>query len=253
MATSTTERPGARAQLRYLRVSASKVRVVLDLIRGLPVGQASQVLQLSERGVSRDVSKVLDSAVANAIHNEDIPGEELMVSACWADEGPTLKRFRPRARGRAGRINKRTSHITIVVSRLTDEELDAARSRAESKGTTTTDAAAARRRRVAASRADEVTEAEESEETVVADTAEEAAAASTEEAAATSADEAEATPTAEVEEAAEATEADTDAPEADTADEAEAEADTAAEASDAEAEAEDGTEADSADTDEETK
>ncbi len=164
MAATTTERPGARAQIRYLRVSASKVRVVLDLIRGLPVGEASRVLQLSERGVSRDVAKLLDSAVANAEHNEEIPGEELMVSACWADEGPTLKRFRPRARGRAGRINKRTSHVTIVVSRLTDAELDTARERAEAKGAAQTNAAEARRRRVAASRSPEADETEQTDE-----------------------------------------------------------------------------------------
>jgi large subunit ribosomal protein L22 len=147
----TNERPGTRAQVRYLRVSPFKARVVLDLIRGKHVGQASEILTFSERGVSKEIAKLLASAIANAEHNDDLPAEELYISACYADEGPTLKRFRPRARGRAGRIAKRTCHITIIVSRLSDEELDALRSRASSRGTTR-DAAAARRERVARSR-----------------------------------------------------------------------------------------------------
>ncbi len=151
----TNERPGTRAQVRYLRVSPFKARIVLDLIRGKHVGEASQILAFSERGVSREISKVLQSAVANAEHNDEIPAEELYVSACYADEGPTLKRFRPRARGRAGKIAKRTCHITVIVSRLSDDELDALRSRAASRGTTR-DAAASRRERVARSRGDVV-------------------------------------------------------------------------------------------------
>ncbi len=149
----TNERPGTRAQVRYLRVSPFKARIVLDLIRGKQVGEASQILAFSERGVSREISKVLQSAVANAEHNDEIPAEELFVSACFADEGPTLKRFRPRARGRAGKIAKRTCHITVIVSRLSDDELDTLRSRAASRGVTR-DAAASRRDRVARSRGD---------------------------------------------------------------------------------------------------
>ena len=153
----TNERPGTRAQVRYLRVSPFKARIVLDLIRGKHVAEASQILAFSERGVAREISKVLQSAVANAEHNDEIAAEELFVSACYADEGPTLKRFRPRARGRAGKIAKRTCHITVIVSRLSDDELDALRSRAASRGTTR-DAAAARRARVAHSRGDVVAE-----------------------------------------------------------------------------------------------
>ncbi len=239
MAAPIVDRPGSRAQVRYLRLSASKARVVLDLIRGLPVAQASRVLALSERGVSRDISKLLDSAVANAEHNEGIPGAELMVSACWADEGPTLKRFRPRARGRAGRINKRTCHITIEVARLTDEELDAARERAEAKGTAATDAAEARRRRVAASRGDDeaAAPAEETSEEVVADeTPATDAAAET-----SSADEAEATDGAAVEASdalAEEAAIDEPAAEAEAEEMVEAEVEPAAEPEESEAEEE---------------
>lgn len=115
--TKTNERPGTRAQVRYLRVSPYKAREVLDLIRGLPVDRADEVLQFTDRAVATDVRKVLASAVANAAHNDQIADESvLFVSACYADEGPTLKRWRPRARGRATRIRKRTCHITIIVS-----------------------------------------------------------------------------------------------------------------------------------------
>ncbi len=164
----TNERPGTRAQVRYLRMSASKARVVLDLIRDKNVGEAIQILTFSERLASEHILKLLNSAIANAGHNDDIPAEELYVSACYADEGPTLKRFRPRARGRAGRINKRTCHITIVVSRLADDELDRLRNRAERRGGSA-DAAAARSRRVAKSKADTAEEAPAEE--VVADEA----------------------------------------------------------------------------------
>jgi len=126
-------RPGAKARVRFVRMSASKVRVVLNLIRGKRVGEAIEILQYSERLAAKEVLKALQSAVANAEHNEDIPEEELFVSACFADVGPTLRRYRPRARGRAGRIQKQTCHITIEVSRLTDDELDDLRGREELK------------------------------------------------------------------------------------------------------------------------
>ena len=155
----TNERPGTRAQVRYLRVSPFKARIVLDLIRGKHVGEANQILAFSERGVAREIAKVLQSAVANAEHNDEVPPDELFVSACYADEGPTLKRFRPRARGRAGKIAKRTCHITVIVSRLSDDDLDALRSRAATRGTTR-DAAAARRARVARSRGEQEPEVE---------------------------------------------------------------------------------------------
>ncbi len=149
----TNERPGVRAVHRGARVSATKVREVLDLIRNKPVGEARTTLQFTERGAADLVIKVLDSAVANAANNEDIPPDELYVAACYADEGPTMNRWRPRARGRATRIRKRTAHITVIVGRYTPAELDERRSRAESRGRVDTDAAAQRARRVARSRA----------------------------------------------------------------------------------------------------
>ncbi len=121
LGTKTNERPGTRAQMRFARFSASKARAVLDLVRGLPVNEAAEVLQFTERGPSVVIAKVLASAIANAEHNDELDGDSLYVSACYADEGPTLKRWRPRARGRATRIRKRTCHITIIVSPMPDE------------------------------------------------------------------------------------------------------------------------------------
>lgn len=105
-----------RAQAKYVRMSPSKVRLVLDHVRGLPVNEAQVLLDFTERRAAEPVSKVLKSAVANASNNYGFDAEELVVAEAFADEGPTLKRFRPRARGRATPIHKRTSHITIVVS-----------------------------------------------------------------------------------------------------------------------------------------
>ena len=138
------ERSGTKASAKYLRVSAYKARVVLDLIRTLPVKRADEVLQFSDREVSNDIRKVLASAVANAQHNDEQDPDELYVKACFADEGPTLKRFTPRARGRGNRINKRTCHITIVLARLDDARLEVVQAR-EAKRT-----AAGRRRPAAA-------------------------------------------------------------------------------------------------------
>src|SRR5438309_9240575 len=114
-----------RSRARYIRVSAYKVREVLDLIRGLDAERARATLRLSERDAATVVDKVLASAIANGEHHHEHPvsPEELYVSACYADEGPTLKRWRPRARGRATRIRKRTCHVTVIVSRLPDDEL----------------------------------------------------------------------------------------------------------------------------------
>jgi large subunit ribosomal protein L22 len=114
----TNERAGTRAQHRYVRVSAYKAREVLDLIRGLPVDEALDVLRYTDRAVAQVISKVLQSAIANARENDQQDEAELFVSACYADEGPTLKRWRPRARGRATRIRKRTCHVTIIVGRM---------------------------------------------------------------------------------------------------------------------------------------
>ena len=176
VATKTNERPGTRAVARHIRVSASKARAVLDLIRGESYGRASEILEFSERSVSDVITKCLDSAVANAEHNDEISAEELYVSACYADEGPTLKRWRPRARGRATRINKRTCHITIIVNRYSADELTAMRERAESRGRTgaSEQAAESRRQRVQKSRAAEAEVAEEAAEEAAADTVDEA-------------------------------------------------------------------------------
>jgi large subunit ribosomal protein L22 len=114
---------GTKAVARYVRVSPYKVREVLDLIRGQEVERALSTLRLSQRDAAFVVAKVLDSAVANADHNDGLSDDELYVSACYCDEGPTLKRWRPRARGRATRIRKRTSHITVLVSRMPDAEI----------------------------------------------------------------------------------------------------------------------------------
>src|SRR5690606_4318137 len=114
-ATRTNERPGTRASLRYARISAYKAREVLDLIRGLPVDEAAEVLQFTQRGPAPVIAKCLASAGANAENTDELDGDALCVSACYADEGPTLERWRPRARGRATRIRKRTCHITIIV------------------------------------------------------------------------------------------------------------------------------------------
>ena len=146
-------RPGSRAVAKYVRSSAFKAREVLDLVRGKSYSEAREILTFSERRISDMIAKCLDSAVANAEHNDELDGEELFVAACYADEGPTLKRWRPRARGRATRIRKRTCHITVVVARYTDEELAAIDARMALKGTgRRSSAAEARRRRVAASR-----------------------------------------------------------------------------------------------------
>jgi large subunit ribosomal protein L22 len=125
----TNERPGTRAQVRYARMSAYKAREVLDLIRGKDVDEAADRLQFVERDAAIVIRKCLASAVANASHNDELDPNELFVSACYADEGPTLKRWRPRARGRATRIRKRTCHITIVVSRLPEDALARRRAR----------------------------------------------------------------------------------------------------------------------------
>ena len=106
----------ARAQAKHVRQSPYKVRRVLDLVRGLPVDEARVVLEFTNRKASGTIIKVLDSAVANAEHNFALDADELFVAEAYADEGPTLKRWRPRARGRATKIRKRTSHITIIVA-----------------------------------------------------------------------------------------------------------------------------------------
>ena len=145
----TNERPGTRAQVKHVRSSAYKAREVLNLIRNKSFQEASDLLLFSERRISDTIQKCLNSAAANAENNDGISSEELYVTACFADEGPTMKRWRPRARGRATRILKRTCHITIILARYTPEELEEIRNRAELKGSSMAPSAAeARRRRV---------------------------------------------------------------------------------------------------------
>jgi large subunit ribosomal protein L22 len=107
----------ARAQARYIRVTPMKARRVVDLIRGMSATEAQAVLRFAPQAATVPVGKVLDSAIANAVHNYNHNNvDDLYISEAYVDEGPTLKRFRPRAQGRAYRIRKRTSHITVVVS-----------------------------------------------------------------------------------------------------------------------------------------
>ncbi len=101
---------------KYVRVSPRKARVVVDLIRGKSVIEAREILAFTNRAVAQTVEKTLNSAVANAEHNNHLNGDTLVVKQAFVDEGPTLKRIRPRAKGSASRINKRTSHITIIVA-----------------------------------------------------------------------------------------------------------------------------------------
>ena len=112
--------PMVRAHAKYVRTSARKARLVCDHIRGKSVPEARAILAHASRDVARDWSKLLESAVANAEHNHELIGDELRIHAVKADEGPTLKRFRPRAMGRATKIRKRTSHLSIVLT-PTDE------------------------------------------------------------------------------------------------------------------------------------
>ncbi|MDA0565808.1 50S ribosomal protein L22 [Streptomonospora sp. S1-112] len=106
---------GTRAQARFVRVTPRKARRVVDLIRGLPADEAQAVLRFAPQAASEPVGKVLASAIANAEHNDKLDRENLVVGGAWVDEGPTLKRIRPRGFGRAFRVTKRTSHITVVV------------------------------------------------------------------------------------------------------------------------------------------
>jgi len=109
-----------RAQAKWVRTSARKARVVLEHIRGRSVPEARTVLAFTSRAAAREIERVLRSAVANAESAHALDGDELVVVAAYADEGPTLKRWRARARGRAGRIKKRTCHITVVVAENPD-------------------------------------------------------------------------------------------------------------------------------------
>jgi large subunit ribosomal protein L22 len=122
---SQQDRDIVRAQARYVRSSARKARLVLEHIRGRSAAEATHILAFQTRAVARDAGKVLKSAIANAENNSGFDVDELVVVAAYADEGPTLKRWRPRARGRVNRINKRTCHITIALSPALPGEIKA--------------------------------------------------------------------------------------------------------------------------------
>jgi large subunit ribosomal protein L22 len=141
----TNERPGTRAVLRHFHMSASKARVVLDLVRGKDVITAQEILGGTPREAASVIAKVLASAIANAVNNDGQVQDELYVATAYADEGTTMKRFKPRARGRGSRIRKRACHVTIVVAQMDDERLTRARA---ARGTESV----ARSRRVAGSR-----------------------------------------------------------------------------------------------------
>ena len=115
------DRMRVRAQARWVRTSARKARVVLEHIRGRSVPEARTILAFTSRAAARDVEKVLRSAVANAEANHGLDGDDLVVEAAYADEGPTLKRWKPRARGRVNRINKRMCHVTLVLAEVPEQ------------------------------------------------------------------------------------------------------------------------------------
>jgi large subunit ribosomal protein L22 len=114
--TENSELPVVRASARYLRTSPRKVRLVADQVRGLPIEEARALLRFSPRGAAREVGRVIDSAAANAENNHDLPADDLRVAEIYVDEGPTMRRWRARARGRATRIEKRTCHLSVALT-----------------------------------------------------------------------------------------------------------------------------------------
>jgi large subunit ribosomal protein L22 len=129
MAVVEDDRMRVRAQAKWVRTSARKARVVLEHIRGVSVPEARTILAFTQRAAATDIEKVLRSAVANAEANHGLDGDDLVVEAAYADEGPTLKRWKPRARGRVNRINKRTCHVTLVLAEVPEENTRRRRSK----------------------------------------------------------------------------------------------------------------------------
>jgi ribosomal protein L22 len=119
-AAETPDVPVVRAKARYVRVAPRKARLVADQIRGLPVDEARTLLAFSSRGAARDLARLLDSAAANAEANHELVADDLRISEVRVDEGPTLKRWRARARGRATRIDKKTSHLSVALTPTPD-------------------------------------------------------------------------------------------------------------------------------------
>jgi ribosomal protein L22 len=116
VAEAKDERPRVRASARYLRTSPRKVRLVADQVRGLPVDEARSLLRFSTKSAARDVEKLIDSAAANAENNHELIADDLRIDEIYVDEGPTLRRWRARARGRATRVERRTSHLTVTLT-----------------------------------------------------------------------------------------------------------------------------------------
>ena len=131
MATVVDDRQRVRAQAKWVRMSARKARLVLDHIRGRSVPEARTILAFTTRAAATDIEKVLRSAVSNAEANHGLDGDELVVEAAYADEGPTLKRWKPRARGRVNRIRKRTCHVTLVLAEAPEQTTPTRRRRAK--------------------------------------------------------------------------------------------------------------------------
>jgi ribosomal protein L22 len=119
---TTPDAPVVRASAKYVRVTPQKARLVADQVRGKPVMEAIPLLQFSPRGAARDIEKLLQSAMANAENNHDLVAEEMRITAINVDEGPTLRRWRARARGRATRVDKRTCHVSVALTPIEDEE-----------------------------------------------------------------------------------------------------------------------------------
>jgi ribosomal protein L22 len=117
----TEEVPVVRASAKYVRVAPRKARLIADQVRGMHIEKARALLQFSPRGAAEDIHKLIDSAAANAENNHDLVGDEMVISSITVDEGPTLRRFRPRALGRATPINKRTSHIAVALTPVEDD------------------------------------------------------------------------------------------------------------------------------------
>ena len=177
MATATDQPTLVRAQVRHLRCSARKARVILDHVRGLSVMQAEATLQFSPRAAARDVLGLLRSATANAKENHDIDRAELVIDHCYADEDRTLKRFKPRARGRASSIHKRMCHVTIVLRHVAVPQQ---RDISAAQATIAAESRRARTRRVPGTAAPaelEPTGVEETADDTAAETAEPEAAA----------------------------------------------------------------------------
>lgn len=157
----TTEYPSAVAKARFVRVSATKARRVIDLVRGKSVSDALDILRWAPQAASEPVAKVIASAAANAQNNDGLDPSTLVVATVYADEGPTAKRIRPRAQGRAFRIRKRTSHITVIVESRPSQGARASRSASASRARRAEGSKAAAAKKAPATKAAEPTTAEQ--------------------------------------------------------------------------------------------